>query len=97
MKADDFAQLLTGVGELVRYSQGKVVTGLRVHKVEPPDIKQVRESVKVTQTEFAHLIGVNVRTLQNWEQKRSRPRGAAHALLRLVASDPKRALRTLAG
>ena len=97
MKTDQFAQLLQGVDELVRYSQGKAVPGLRVNKVEPPDIKQVRESVKVTQTEFAHLIGVNVRTLQNWEQKRSRPTGAAHALLRLVANDPKRALKTLAG
>ena len=97
MKADEFAQLLRGADELVRYSQGKAVPGLRVHKAEPPDVKLVRETVKVTQAEFAHIIGVNLRTLQNWEQKRSRPTGAAHALLRLVASNPKAALRTLAG
>jgi putative transcriptional regulator len=38
---------------------------------------------------------VNLRTLQNWEQQRTRPTGAARALLKIVASDPKAALEAL--
>ena len=89
MKADEFAQLLRGVDELVRYSQGKAVPGLRVHKAEPPDVKLVRETVKVTQAEFAHIIGVNLRTLQNWEQRRNNPDRTASAYLWAIAELPR--------
>ena len=41
----------------------------------------------VSQSEFAALIGVNLRTLQNWEQKRAR--------LRIVAADPRAAIEAL--
>ena len=41
------------------------------------------------------LIGVNVRTPQNWEQHRTRPTGPARALLKIVASDPKSAIEAL--
>jgi putative transcriptional regulator len=41
------------------------------------------------------LIGVNLRTLQNWEQRRTRPTGPARALLKIVASNPKSALEAL--
>lgn len=43
----------------------------------------------------AKLIGVNLRTLQNWEQHRTRPAGPARALLRIVASNPKSAIEAL--
>lgn len=52
-------------------------------------------SVLISQAQFAKLIGVNLRTLQNWEQQRTRPTGAARALLKIVASDPKAALEAL--
>jgi putative transcriptional regulator len=41
------------------------------------------------------LIGVSVRTLQNWEQHRTRPTGPARALLKIVASNPKSAIEAL--
>ncbi len=40
-------------------------------------------------SQFAKLIGVNLRTLQNWEQHRTQPTGPAKALLKIVASNPK--------
>jgi putative transcriptional regulator len=43
----------------------------------------------------AKLIGVNLRTLQNWEQRRTRPTGPARALLKIVASNPKSAIEAL--
>ena len=45
------------------------------------DVKAIREQLELSQAEFAGLIQVNVRTLQNWEQKRRCPTGPAAALL----------------
>jgi transcriptional regulator with XRE-family HTH domain len=50
---------------------------------------------KISQSQFAKLIGVNLRTLQNWEQRRTRPTGPARALLKIVASNPKSAIEAL--
>ena len=61
------------------------------------DVRAIRESSHLTQTEFAWLIGVNVRTLQNWEQHRARPTGPARALLKIVATNPKAAVEALHG
>jgi len=43
----------------------------------------------LSQSQFAVLIGVNLCTLQNWEQGRTRPTGPARALLRIVEKNPK--------
>jgi DNA-binding transcriptional regulator YiaG len=39
-----------------------------------PDARQIREAAHISQSQFAKLIGVNLRTLQNWEEHRTRPR-----------------------
>ena len=61
------------------------------------DVKAVRDKTGLSQSEFAHMIQISTRTLQNWEQKRRTPIGPAVALLRLVAAEPDIALRSLAG
>lgn len=48
-----------------------------------------RAGTGLSQAQFAKLIGVSLRTLQEWEQGRKRPSGPAEALLRIVARDPK--------
>lgn len=48
-----------------------------------------RAGTGLSQAQFAKLIGVSLRTLQEWEQGRKRPSGPAAALLRLVARDPQ--------
>ena len=45
--------------------------------------------------DFARLIGVSVRTLQNWEQGHRQPTGPAAALLRAVKADPKAVIKAL--
>ena len=60
-----------------------------------PDVKQIREKLDLSQSEFARLIKVSVRTLQNWEQGNRQPTGPAEVLLELVSKSPKIVLDTL--
>ena len=51
--------------------------------------RAARAGTGLSQAQFAKLIGVSLRTLQEWEQGRKRPSGPAAALLRIVARDPE--------
>jgi putative transcriptional regulator len=53
------------------------------------DMRGIRKTAHISQSQFAKLIGVNLCTLKNWEPYRTRPTGPASALLRIVASNPK--------
>jgi putative transcriptional regulator len=97
MNDQQFDELKKAVQMMGRHMKGEKVAGLRITEVPEPDAKQIREAAAVSQAEFARLIGVNLRTLQNWEQQRSRPTGAARALLKIVAANPRAALRALHG
>ncbi len=58
-------------------------------------IVSTRMKAKLTQSQFAKLLGVSVRTLQEWEQGRKQPSGAAKTLLRIAERQPE-VLRALA-
>jgi putative transcriptional regulator len=95
MDKKHFDQLVKGVREMKRHMAGRSVRGTRTTELAEPDIRAIREAAKISQSQFARLIGVNVRTLQNWEQRRTRPTGPARALLKIVASNPKSAIEAL--
>jgi Predicted transcriptional regulator len=63
--------------------------------LQPLDVKALREGVGLSQSEFARLLRVSVRTLQNWEQDRRHPTGPALALLKIVATAPELVIRSL--
>lgn len=65
---------------------GKVA---RVTAVEVSAATEVRNRVGMSQSEFAKLLGVSVRTLQDWEQGRREPSGAAKTLLRIASQNPE--------
>ncbi len=88
MDKQHFDQLVKGVREMKRHMAGKRVRGARTTELAP-DVRMIREAAKISQSQFAKLIGVNLRTLQNWEQRRTQPTGPAKALLKIVASNPK--------
>jgi putative transcriptional regulator len=61
----------------------------RVTKVTLPPAAEARARVGLSQQEFALLLGVSARTLQDWEQGRRDPTGAAKTLLRVAAAYPE--------
>ena len=75
------AEILEGIQELKRGESG------RVTRLRP--VGEIRESIGLSQAQFARLLGVSVRTLQEWEQGRRSPSGAARTLLLLASRDPK--------
>ena len=89
-----FSELLAGVREMDEIVQGKK-TAARVTEFPEPEVKLIREKIGLSQNRFAMLIGVSKRTLENWEQGRRHPSGPAKALLRILDTDPERAIRAL--
>jgi putative transcriptional regulator len=61
----------------------------RVTKVAMPAAAEARARVGLSQQDFAGLLGVSARTLQDWEQGRREPTGAAKTLLRVAVSHPE--------
>jgi putative transcriptional regulator len=58
-------------------------------------VRAIREGTRLSQSDFARLIGVSIKTLQNWEQDRRRPTGPAAALLQIIAHEPKLAVEAI--
>ena len=94
MKDDDFSKLVASVKEAGEIKRGRRKPS-RVREIKPPQIRRVREKLHASQAEFAMMIGVSTRTLQNWEQGRRKPEGPANALLRIASRNPKAVLEAL--
>ena len=94
MKDDQFEKLTASIKEAGQIKAGKKKAS-RVYEIRPPQIKMVREKLHASQADFAMMIGVSPRTLQNWEQGRRKPEGPAKALLRVASRNPKAVLEAL--
>jgi putative transcriptional regulator len=64
----------------------------RTFVVDEPDVAAIREEYGLSQAKFAALLGISVRTLQNWEQGRRHPQGPAKVLLRVASKHPEAVL-----
>lgn len=89
-----FDDLVQSLKEAKDIAKGKAKPSRR-YTLEAPDVKAVREKIGLTQSEFARLMQVSIKTLQNWEQRRRSPTGPAAALLKIVSSAPDFAIMTL--
>ena len=94
MKNKDFKDLLTSIDQARKMHAGKLKPG-RVFKFNPLIVKRIRIKLHASQVTFAHMIGVSVDTLQNWEQGRRRPEGPALALLKVAEASPETLVKAL--
>lgn len=79
------------LGEQLLQSVREMKAGLRgrVHMPEGPGIVEARVLAGLSQASFAALMGVSVRTLQDWEQGRREPSGAARTLIKVARLHPE--------
>ena len=80
-KRDIGAEILEGIRDLKAGKTGRIVN--------VPAVSAIRENTGLSQARFASLLGVSVRTLQDWEQGRRAPSGAARTLLLIAHKNPK--------
>ncbi len=74
-------EILQGLRELKRGDYGRVIN--------VPNVAAIRQKTGLSQARFSELLGVSVRTLQDWEQGRRAPSGAARTLLMIAARNPR--------
>lgn len=89
-----FDDLVQSLKEAQAIAKGEAKAPRRF-EAAAPDVKAVREKTGLTQGEFARLMRVSVKTLQNWEQHRRNPTGPAAALLKIVSTAPDVAIKSL--
>ena len=94
MKPKMFEELVESVREGGAILRGQKKASRRF-EAGSSGIRAIRERTSLSQSEFARLIGVSVKTLQNWEQDRRRPTGPAATLLRIIAHEPRLAVKAI--
>ena len=81
-------EILEGLNEIKQFKHGSV--DLKTTELSAPsEPKIIRSKLKLSQSAFAGLLGVSMRTLQDWEQGRRSPQGPAIALLRIAEQHPE--------
>ena len=95
MRKKDFDNLVKSLHQAGKIRRGEMKPS-RVIEFAPMDVKEIRQSLRKSQSEFARSIGVSISTLQNWEQGRRRPEGPARALLTIAAKNPEAVSAALA-
>ena len=89
-----FDELMASVQEMDGIIKGQKKPTRRF-EFPDPEVKAIRERMGVSQDRFAMILGVSKRTVENWEQGRRHPTGAARSLLKIVEADPQHALEAL--
>jgi len=89
MKKELFEELLESVKQAKAIEKGQL-NPARVVRINPKtDIVRVRGKLGLSQSKFAAILGISADTLQNWEQGRRSPTGAAKVLLKIAAKHPE--------
>ena len=94
MNDRDFQKLVESVKQMGSIMRGETISHRRA-VLSTVDVKRLRERLGLTQNQFSGMIGVSIKTLQNWEQGRREPEGPAKALLRVVEKEPQAVLNAL--
>lgn len=87
--------LISSLDTVARYERGEV--RLKTTEVVPPsvDVRSVRDSLGMSQKEFASRFGFSLASVRNWEQGIREPEGPARLLLALIQQNPSYVEREL--
>ncbi|WP_151193727.1 NadS family protein [Cysteiniphilum sp. JM-1] len=89
-----FQEIKQGLQEAIYHQKG-LVENAKQHHFDDIDVKNIRESLHMSQHDFAAKFCLNLKSIQNWEQKRKKPSGATLVLLKVIANNPKAVLNAL--
>jgi len=94
-KRDIFSELTQGFADLEQSRQGKLTlkttemeTKAELH-ISAKEISSIRRQLNVSRPVFANMLRMKPRTLEGWEQGRSKPDQGAATLLKLIESHPE--------
>jgi putative transcriptional regulator len=90
-------ELIQSMKQATRHAAGRKVAGMRVRIVEMPDVKAIRQGLRMSQHRFAVTYRIPLATLKNWEQGRRAPDAPAAAYLRAIQRRPKEVMEAVAG
>jgi len=87
-KRDIGREILEGIREIKAYEVGEIDLKTR-ELMAPSSPREIRQNLNLSQAAFAGLMGVSLRTVQDWEQGRREPSGPAKSLLRIAEQHPE--------
>ncbi len=90
-----FDSIGRGLKQAIGHAKGRRVKA-KIYTPKLVDVASVRESLGMTQEQFAARFGFSVATLRHWERGDRRPQGAALVLLNVIDRNPKAVMRALA-
>jgi putative transcriptional regulator len=89
--------ILRGAREALAFAGGDKNQGYVVHVPDEIDVKTIRKQAHMSQGEFSRNYGFSKRSLEQWEQGRRSPTGAARVFLTVIAREPVAVRRALQG
>jgi putative transcriptional regulator len=88
--------LIESLKQAAAHARGENGHGARVTRVKLPDVKAIRQSLGMSQDEFAAAYRIPLATLKNWEQGRRQPDAPAIAYLRAIQRKPQEVMEAVA-
>ena len=88
-------ELLDSMKQAAAHARGRKMRGMRVTKVEIPDVKAIRRSLRMSQQRFAATYRIPLATLKNWEQGRRHPDAPAAAYLLAIRRRPREIMEAI--
>ncbi|TVQ85727.1 MAG: helix-turn-helix domain-containing protein [Micavibrio sp.] len=92
--SDISQSMIKGMEEALAFAKGEK-NGAVVHIPEEINVRRIRKKLNMSQSVFAAYFGVNLRTVQDWEQGRRMPTGAARNFLFVIDQEPDAVRRAL--
>ena len=91
-----YTEISAGLEDAISHAKGKKAKAkAKEHRLEPIDVRSIREKTGMSQQKFCATFGISIGTLRHWEQGLRSPRGTARVLLKVVDHNPKAVIKAI--